>query len=181
MARKLGPEERALWERVIASVSPLHPEPGKAAEAKEAEEAKNAAPPMAPAPRRRGRTIPGPVASRRPVVPGTTLDGTWDRKLSRGLVHPDMVIDLHGHNLATAYHLLDTRLQQALLAGARIVLLVTGKPPVGEPPVSRGRIRAAMGDWLAASRHARDIAAVRSAHPRHGGQGALYIILRRGR
>jgi DNA-nicking Smr family endonuclease len=90
-----------------------------------------------------------------------------------------MVVDLHGHNLATAHHLLDTRLQQAITAGARIVLLVTGKPPVGEPPISRGRIRAAMGDWLAASRHARDIAAVRNAHPRHGGQGALYIILRR--
>jgi len=38
-----------------------------------------------------------------------------------------------------------------------------------------------VGDWLAASRHAADIAAVRGAHPRHGGAGALYIILRRRR
>jgi DNA-nicking Smr family endonuclease len=38
-----------------------------------------------------------------------------------------------------------------------------------------------VGDWLAASRHAGDIAAVRNAHPRHGGGGALYIVLRRGR
>ena len=40
---------------------------------------------------------------------------------------------------------------------------------------------AAIGDWLAASRHASSIAAVRGAHPRHGGAGALYIVLRRPR
>ncbi|MGB5485182.1 Smr/MutS family protein, partial [Parasphingorhabdus sp.] len=40
---------------------------------------------------------------------------------------------------------------------------------------------AAISDWLAASRHASRIAAVRRAHPRHGGAGALYIILRRPR
>jgi DNA-nicking Smr family endonuclease len=47
--------------------------------------------------------------------------------------------------------------------------------------VKRGAIRAAVGDWLAASRHAGHIAAVRGAHPRHGGAGALYIVLRRRR
>ena len=42
-------------------------------------------------------------------------------------------------------------------------------------------IAAAIGDWLAGSRHAGRIAAVRGAHPRHGGAGALYIVLRRNR
>ena len=90
-----------------------------------------------------------------------------------------MTVDLHGHNLGTAYALLDERLDRAVQSGARLLLLITGKPPKGEPPVARGRIRAAVGDWLAASHHARDIAAVRNAHPRHGGAGALYIVLRR--
>jgi DNA-nicking Smr family endonuclease len=114
-------------------------------------------------------------------APGETLDGTWDRKLSRGAVQPDVTVDLHGHDLAGAYDLLDTRLEQAIAMGDRVLLLITGKPPKGEPPIARGRIRAAVGDWLAASRHARAIAAVRGAHPRHGGAGALYIILRRSR
>jgi DNA-nicking Smr family endonuclease len=47
--------------------------------------------------------------------------------------------------------------------------------------VKRGAIRATIGDWLAASRHSSQIAAVRNAHPRHGGLGALYIVLRRRR
>jgi DNA-nicking Smr family endonuclease len=114
---------------------------------------------------------------------GATLDGSWDRRLSRGDVQPDFILDLHGHNLATAYDLLDRRLEMAIAVGARMLLLITGKPPRAgaERPVQRGAIRAAVGDWLALSRHARDIAAVRNAHPRHGGAGALYIILRRRR
>ena len=43
----------------------------------------------------------------------------------------------------------------------------------------RGAIRAEIGDWLALSGYADAIASVRIAHPRHGGRGALYVILRR--
>jgi DNA-nicking Smr family endonuclease len=96
------------------------------------------------------------------------------------MVQPDLIVDLHGHNLHSAYTLLDHRLDQAVAAGARVLLLITGKPPA-ERPALRGRIRDAVGDWLAASRHAGSIAAVRGAHPRHGGAGALYIVLRRRR
>lgn len=122
-----------------------------------------------------------PVAPVR--APGVTLDSTWDRRLSRGQVPPDCVVDLHGHNLETAYARLDAALASAILAGDRLLLLVTGRAPrpESERPHARGKIRAAVGDWLAASRHAGGIAAVRPAHPRHGGAGALYIVLRRNR
>jgi DNA-nicking Smr family endonuclease len=108
------------------------------------------------------------------------LDGTWDRRLSRGLVQPDATLDLHGHGLSSAYDLLDSRLESAIASGSRLLLLITGKPPAGDRP-GRGRIRAAVGDWLGASRHVGSIAAVRGAHQRHGGSGALYIVLRRRR
>ena len=72
-----------------------------------------------------------------------------------------------------------TGLEQAIDRGDRVFLLITGHHRPGEPPVQRGRIRAAVHDWLAASRHAPRIAAVRGAHRRHGGGGSLYIILRR--
>jgi DNA-nicking Smr family endonuclease len=113
--------------------------------------------------------------------PANTLDGSWDRRLSRGLAQPDMTLDLHGHTLASAHTLLDQGLQRALARGDRMLLLVTGKPPrpESERPHARGAIRAAVADWLAASRFADRIAAVRNAHPRHGGAGALYIVLRR--
>ncbi len=168
--RRLSAEERALWRKVVESVRPLHAMP--AAETREDE-------PSPPAPRAAQAAKPAPAPARK-AAPGTTLDASWDRRLARGLAAPDLSVDLHGHNLATAYDLLDRRLERAIADGARLLLLITGRPPSGEAG-KRGAIRAAVGDWLAASRHAAAIAAVRNAHPRHGGAGALYILLRRKR
>lgn len=94
-------------------------------------------------------------------------------------MEPDRVLDLHGMNLDTAWRAIDDGLERAIGRGERVVLLITGHHRRGEPPVQRGKIRAAVHDWLAASRHATDIAAVRGAHKRHGGGGSLYLILRR--
>lgn len=173
--RRLDDEERALWAKVIATVRPLRahvdsplPLPAAPPEPKRV--------PIVRA------SSPAPRPQHAKPQPGVTLDASWDRRLGRGLVQPDLTVDLHGHNLATAYALLDRKLEQAIALGARVILLITGKPPASpQPPIARGAIRAAIGDWLAASRHAGSIAAVRGAHPRHGGTGALYIVLRRQR
>jgi len=110
---------------------------------------------------------------------GSTLDGSWDKRLSSGSVEPDRVVDLHGMTLDGAWRTIDRELDRAVASGDRVLLLITGHQRSGEPPVRRGAIRAAVHDWLAASRHASDIAAVRGAHRRHGGGGSLYLILRR--
>ena len=177
--RLLNPDEAILWAKVVESVRPLDgvamPDPGSSP----AEAGARETPPPGPGLRRGAKAPPPPRPAHKP--PGETLDGSWDRRLGRGLVSPDSILDLHGHNLGTAYDLLDRRLEEAIRSGARLLLLVTGKPPGPDRPAKRGAIRAAVGDWLHASRHAGDIAAVRNAHPRHGGAGALYIILRRPR
>ena len=175
MVRRLNPDEAALWRKVVESVRPLS---GK--EVCEDRPPQEPDLPVKPAPSAKPRTRPPTKAQPRLPVPGTTLDGSWDRRLSRGLVQPDLSLDLHGHNLATAYDLLDRKLEQAIAGGARLLLLITGKAPSGASS-KRGAIRAAVGDWLNASRHAGDSAAIRNAHPRHGGNGALYIVLRRAR
>lgn len=96
---------------------------------------------------------------------------------------PDFTLDLHGHTLDTAHARLDHGLTQAIAHGARLVLLVTGRPRPSDDHASRGErrgaIRAKLLDWLAAGPHASRIAAVRQAHPRHGGAGAVYIVLKR--
>ena len=184
--RRLSPEETALWKRVMAGVRPL---PDRARFILTAEVTAPPAPPAPkPVPRAPGR-VPAPrlQPTRPPVAKlpaaDATLDASWDRRLSRGLVSPDRSVDLHGHGLNSAYVLLDQALERAIVQGDRLILLVTGKPPPreSERPHARGAIRAAVGDWLAASRHSDRIAAVRGAHPRHGGTGALYIVLRRAR
>ena len=174
MSRVLNPDEAELWARVTATIRPLSRAPRTPANTTE----KPSANP--PAPTRKAAPPPKPTpAPVRPDRPGTTLDGTWDRKLRSGSIQPDRIVDLHGFNLDQAWQAIDIALERAESGGDRVVLLITGHHRRGEPPVQRGRIRAAVHDWLAVSRHAGRIAAVRGAHPRHGGGGSLYIILRR--
>lgn len=129
-----------------------------------------------------------------PMVPGAaSLDGGWDRRFRRGAVRPDRSIDLHGYTLDQAHNVLERELTTAILDDVRVLLVITGKEPkeaagrgeyysgYGLPNRRRGVIRASIADWLAHSRHAPMIAAVRNAHPRDGGAGALYVILRRKR
>ena len=177
--RPLNSDEAHLWAKVMATVKPLRavsvaahlpePPPPPAARA-------IAAMPMAGSDRTRSMPPAGRVAA-------NTLDGSWDKRILKGMIMPDSSIDLHGHTLASAHAMLDDGLDRAIRRGDRVLLLVTGKPPrpESERPHARGAIRAAVTDWLAASRHADSIAAVRGAHPRHGGQGALYLVLRRNR
>jgi len=195
--RSLSPDEAALWVRVMAGVRPIARRPAEPAPGPSQGNAKPKAPPPPAAMPKASRTaLPvakpssptKPLALARaarvqPPIAANTLDGSWDRRLSRGLVSPDRTVDLHGHTLASAYDMLDAALAAAIRAGDRTILLVTGKPPrpASKRPHARGAIRAATGDWLAGSRHSSAIAAVRAAHPRHGGAGALYIVLKRPR
>lgn len=183
--RSLNTDEALLWQRVMASVRPLRAAVVPARPAPVPVEAETLPTPGAPKVRGRVPPVRQPVVVAPPVRkgPGETLDGGWDKRLTRGAVIPDSSIDLHGHTLASAHAMLDRGLERAIGRGDRLLLLVTGKPPrpESERPHARGAIRAAIADWLAGSRHADHIAAVRGAHPRHGGQGALYIVIRRPR
>lgn len=176
--RRLDPGEAALWARVVAAVKPLH---STQAAAKPLQILEKHGAPMPRAPRI-AATPPLP-ASTKARTPGPTLDASWDRRIARGLVTPDATIDLHGHTLSSAHALLDQGLARSIQRGDRVLLLVTGRPPRAESerPHARGAIRAAVGDWILAGRHADRVASIRGAHPRHGGQGALYLVLRRAR
>ncbi len=179
--RGLSPEEQALWAKVTETIRPLSrdpipreplPRPAPADPAPRPTPPPIAQKPKGPPP----RTFP--VAARKPAI-ANTLDASWDRRLRFGDVQPDRIVDLHGHDLEGAWQSIDRALEIAVVNRERVLLLITGHARPGDPPVHRGRIRAAVHDWLAASRHRERIAAVRGAHRRHGGGGSLYVILRR--
>lgn len=173
--RSLSAEEAALWAKVTATIRPLSRDPADS-------DAPKAPGPAVAATKKSRVPSPRPVQAE-PKRTGdfqhATLDGSWDRKLRTGRLDPDRVLDLHGHTLDWAWQAIDRTLEQAIASGDRVLLLITGHERKGDPPLVRGRIRAAVHDWLAVSRHAPRIAAVRGAHRRHGGGGSLYIILRK--
>jgi DNA-nicking Smr family endonuclease len=183
MARRLDSNEKALWGRVIASVKPIHAvrvQPVKPPVLVKAPPAKKPAVTVDLTRPRPAKAMKDGYAPFSPV-PKTTLDGTWNRKITKGAIIPDVSVDLHGSGLASAYARLDGALEQAIAQKLRVILLVTGNPRAHDRASGEGRgaIASLVRDWLAASRHAGSIAAVRNAHPRHGGAGALYIILKR--
>lgn len=109
-------------------------------------------------------------------------------------MEPDAVVDLHGHTQEEARQHLFQRILAADGRGARLVLVITGKGsrPGPEPADlmpglggtrarSRGAIRHRLPQWLGDPALSGRIAAVRTAHPRHGGSGAFYVILKRRR
>jgi len=191
--RGLTPEEAELWAKVAASVVPLrNPSPSGERGLAEQGGAEPAVHPDAPPPppKVRGRVPPLlPPAPPRNSAPRPLdrngLDSSWDRKLAKAAIAPDFTLDLHGHSLDSAHARLDHGLTQAVAMGARLVLLITGRPRPSDDHASRGErrgaIRAKVLDWLAAGPHASRIAAVRPAHPKHGGAGAVYIVLKRPR
>lgn len=182
--RGLSSEEQAAWARLAESVTPLA---GRVVPKVRKEQAERVVP---------VKTASKPLATRQPQpAPGiklrtqpaksrqfsSELDSHWNRRLKAGKITPDYTLDLHGHSLDAAYSRIMSGLDQARAMGARVVLVIAGRERPVDPAdrgTKRGAIRAKLLDWLAASHHADNIAAVRRAHIRHGGEGALYLVLR---
>lgn len=185
-ARRLSREEAEIWAQVAKTVKPIRPPEVKRPSPPEPAPAAVVPPP--PTRKIKGR-VPPPLAPKPPPPPKPTatqahLDGSWEKRINKGALIPDFSLDLHGANLDAAYSRLMHGLMQARAMGARVVLIVTGKPRPVDPmdrAERRGAIRAKIADWLAASEHASDIVAIRGAHRRHGGQGAVYVVLKRRR
>lgn len=192
--RRLNPEEQALWRQLTQGIRAFRARPRPAQSS--APESARGAPSPPDEPDQPPRRIKGRVPPPRPVpappprvrVPVPVLDRGWERRIRAGQLQPDASIDLHGHTLASAHAALEGALTQAVAMGSRVLLVVTGKPRAGGAGErsgwegkGRGAIRSEIGHWLDRSPLADRIASVRVAHPRHGGDGALYVILRRDR
>nr|WP_217905298.1 Smr/MutS family protein [Altererythrobacter lutimaris] len=186
-------EEAAAWAKLAQSVTPLEGKAApKALEIKAIAQVSGHADLLEAAshavPIKRPRKAP--VARPRTSMPAQQpsahagLDSHWERRFKGGGVQPDVTLDLHDHSLDAAYQRLMSGLDQARAIDARVVLLITGRPRPVDPAdraTRRGAIRAKVLDWIAASRHEGSIAAVRKAHQRHGGEGALYLVMKRRR
>jgi DNA-nicking Smr family endonuclease len=178
MTRRLTADEVALWEQVTATVRGYH----KKAAAAAAPTRKAAAPGLAKGVPRAAPRPPSPG-------PGETLDGRWDRLLASGKARPDRVIDLHGMTRAAARERLLAAVDQGAARGDRLLLVITGKGMAPGPDAYalmtgervRGAIRADLPRWLGEPGPSARIAAVRQAGRTRGGEGAVWLVLRRAR
>ena len=170
--RPLRDDERDLWGAFSKAVKPLKkrlaakPQPSKADAARGSAPAKRApkkaavvaAAPVLPAPKG-----PPPLA---------TLGRREKAKVARGKVEIGGRLDLHGHTQAEAHSALIAFLHRSAARDKRTVLIITGKS---------GVLRRQVPHWLALPDLRELVVGFESAAIQHGGEGALYVRLRRAR
>jgi DNA-nicking Smr family endonuclease len=105
------------------------------------------------------------------------------QKLGRGTEAIDARIDLHGLTQADAHAALAHFLRRAQRDGARVVLVITGKGarPGSDPHAERGVLKRQVPLWLESSELRSFVVGFEAAGAGHGGAGALYVRVRRGR
>jgi DNA-nicking Smr family endonuclease len=168
--RPLKPEERHIWGVVAATVHPL---PGKATPKPETGDS-------LPAPATAdvaARIVAPTVQSPKRPKPRPDLDAIEPRRKHRIAKERDPIgarLDLHGLDQDRARGVLERFLGRAWDEGFRAVLIITGKGVQGD-----GVLKRRTPEWLAAPHLAHMVAGISDAARHHGGEGALYVALKR--
>ena len=184
--RRLSDEDQALWQTVTRSIVPLKrrrmrrglAEAARPA-AKSHSNAHSKSHAKAQPPSLRAHAAPARPAAKAPP-PLMPIDRRLKQRLARGQVEIDARLDLHGRTLSDAHAALLRFLHRVQGEGAKTVLVITGK---GGADVDRGRgvLRRQVPLWLALPELRGHVLGVEEAHAAHGGAGAFYVRLRRGR
>jgi DNA-nicking Smr family endonuclease len=176
--RNLSEEERALWESFAKQTKPLRKKPrvAKTPVDSSAPEtpalAKHAAPQKSP---------PLAVRSAKSEAPPLAPLGRRERsQLSRGRKEIDARLDLHGMTQTRAHRALSGFLRRAHHDGLTFVLIITGKGKMGAES-ERGVLRRQVPQWLSLPEFRALVVGFEEAHIGHGGEGALYVRIRRAK
>jgi DNA-nicking Smr family endonuclease len=181
--RSLSEEERALWESVAKQTKPLRKKPRAArvlaaSAVAEALAAAKPGPPPKPVPLVKIPRAPKPQA---PAAPPLAPIGRRERsQLSRGRKEIDARLDLHGMTQTRAHRALAGFLQRAHSDGLTFVLIITGKGKMGAES-ERGVLRRQVPQWLSLPEFRSLVVGFEEAHTGHGGEGALYVRIRRAK
>jgi DNA-nicking Smr family endonuclease len=177
--RRLSEEERTLWKGVTRSIAPL-----RKMLAREADETAPAAAPPAAKPRTRAKASAvapaAPVPAEPAAPPLAPLGRRTKQRIARGRDALDGRLDLHGLTQAEAHDALFGFLRTRRARGARMVLIITGKG-AGDGAGGRGVLKRMVPLWLRLPEFRELVVGFESAAIRHGGEGALYVHLRRTR
>lgn len=195
--RKLSDAD--LWRHVTRDVTPLQPSlarrhletPLSLPEVRREEARETAERPPKGLPKTARRIQPGPPPKAPPLKPRPELlhgdvrdlDRRSADRLKRGQLPIEARLDLHGLTQVEAQRALEAFLAAGVAAGRRCVLVITGKGGLGRAPggSEAGVLRRAVPQWLNLPHNRERVLAFSYALPKHGGNGALYLLLKRQR
>jgi DNA-nicking Smr family endonuclease len=179
--RELSAEEHALWRGIARSVRPLRKHARREVEEGETVVVAPARPtPKAKAAKVVKTAVPARIAKPPGPPPLAALARREKQQLARGRVDIDARIDLHGMTQAEAHMRLVRFVRRAQADGAKFALVITGKGARSSDP-DRGVLRRQVPLWLQLPDLRDAVIGFEEAHVAHGGEGALYVRLRRPR
>jgi DNA-nicking Smr family endonuclease len=174
--RSLSDEEEALWSGYVRAITPLRPGKSKPATKRKPVATRD----EKPVPQREVKQPPPRAAAK--ALPLAPIDRRFRQRVARGRDQIEARIDLHGMTQSEAHAALFGFLRRAQTEGMRLALIVTGKGATARDGTSeRGVLRRQVPLWLALPEFRPFIVGFDEAHASHGGQGALYVRLRRAR
>jgi DNA-nicking Smr family endonuclease len=179
--RALSEEERALWDSVAKQIKPLRKKPRTTKPQNTTpipETALAVKPATSPKPLPPTRISSAPKPDAPPLAP---LGRRERSQLSRGRKQIDARLDLHGMTQTRAHRALSGFLQRAHSEGLTFVLIITGKGKATAPESERGVLRRQVPQWLNLPEFRTLVVGFEEAHIGHGGEGALYVRIRRMR
>jgi len=178
--RALSEEERALWETIAKQVKPLRRKP-------RAPKASSTPVEELPAGAKAAGSSKAPLAPTAKILkpdkspPLAPLGRRERSQLSRGRREIDARLDLHGMTQTRAHRALLSFLQRASRDGLTFVLVITGKGRTVGAESERGVLRRQVPEWLNLPEFRTLVVGFDEAHIGHGGEGALYVRVRRAR
>ena len=177
--RRLSSDERVLWKGVTRSIAPLR-------KVSDTETDEDVPAPAAPVPRPRAKSAPMPATPTAPPKPATppplaALGRKTKKRIARGADAIDGRLDLHGMTQAEAHDALFGFLRAKQARGSKVVLVITGKGARSGDSGGRGVLNRMVPLWLRLPEFRGVILGFESAAARHGGEGALYVSLRKAR
>jgi DNA-nicking Smr family endonuclease len=178
--RALSEEERALWDTVAKEIKPLRKKPRSGKTEPASAETETTAAGKAETPPKSLARAKMPPATRPTTPPLAPLGRREHAQLSRGRKEIDARLDLHGMTQTRAHRELFGFLQRAHRDGLTFVLVITGKGRAGADP-ERGVLRRQVPQWLGLPEFRSLVVGFEEAHIGHGGEGALYVRIRRSK
>ncbi|WP_027554049.1 Smr/MutS family protein [Bradyrhizobium sp. Cp5.3] len=177
--RALSEEERELWDQVAKQIKPLRKHrPVKAHPTPRPEPSPSASAPRPASSARPVAAAPSPRVAKPAMPPLAPLSKRERTKLSRGRSEIEARLDLHGMTQTRAHRALSGFLQRAHHDGLTFVLVITGK---GRSGGESGVLRRQVPEWLSLPEFRAFVVGFEEAHVGHGGEGALYVRIRRAR
>jgi DNA-nicking Smr family endonuclease len=183
--KRLSGEDVALWEGVTRSVKPIRKRAAKSQPAKSQPASEIDEPPAVARPARKlavpqAATAKAPLPKSPPAA--ASLEKRLKQKIARGSQPIDARLDLHGHTQAEAHDALLRFLRRTQSRGGRLALVITGKGGSGAGARGEGGVlKRAVPMWLALPEFRALVIGFDQAAIPHGGEGALYVRVRRMR